>query len=208
MAYLYRHIRLDKNEVFYVGIGSNKQGYQRAYAKTNRSKHWKNIVAKTNYEVEIFLDDLPREEAIVKEKEFIALYGRKCDGGTLCNLTIGGEGSEGIIGELHHNYRKPISEDQKKKISKSRSGIPPWNTGRQWSEEVKRKFRLSHKGKHRGNSNKQAAAVIHTPSGKEFESIMYAWEWAKEQGLFQYGYKAFHYQVRGWNKNKTEFKIK
>jgi len=47
MIYLYRHIRLDKNEPFYVGIGEDKitQEYQyvRAYDKTNRSKWWKDI---------------------------------------------------------------------------------------------------------------------------------------------------------------------
>ena len=32
MAYLYRHIRLDKNEPFYIGIGSNElNNYKRAY---------------------------------------------------------------------------------------------------------------------------------------------------------------------------------
>jgi hypothetical protein len=37
MAYLYRHIRLDKNEPFYIGIGSDKQ-YKRAYNKIKLSK--------------------------------------------------------------------------------------------------------------------------------------------------------------------------
>lgn len=37
MAYLYRHIRLDKNEPFYIGIGSNKA---RCYTKKTRNKHW------------------------------------------------------------------------------------------------------------------------------------------------------------------------
>lgn len=32
--YLYRHIRLDKNEPFYIGIGSEKFGFNRAISKT------------------------------------------------------------------------------------------------------------------------------------------------------------------------------
>ena len=32
MAYVYRHIRLDKNEPFYIGIGSDKT-YKRANAR-------------------------------------------------------------------------------------------------------------------------------------------------------------------------------
>ena len=34
MAYLYRHIRLDKNKPFYVGIGDNdNNNYKRAHSK-------------------------------------------------------------------------------------------------------------------------------------------------------------------------------
>jgi hypothetical protein len=33
MVYLYRHIRLDKNEPFYIGIGSDKQ-----YKRSNKIK--------------------------------------------------------------------------------------------------------------------------------------------------------------------------
>lgn len=40
MAYVYRHIRLDKNEPFYIGIGSDIN-YQRAYNYQRRTKYWK-----------------------------------------------------------------------------------------------------------------------------------------------------------------------
>jgi len=60
MAYLYRHIRLDKNEPFYIGIGSD-ENYERAYNNHNRSIFWKNIINKTPYEIEIILDDLTWE---------------------------------------------------------------------------------------------------------------------------------------------------
>lgn len=95
MAYLYRHIRLDKQEVFYIGIGNDKN-YSRAQSKNNRTKHWHNI-AKNGYEVEIVLDNLTWEEACEKEKEFIKLYGRKdLNKGTLVNMTDGGEGVLGL----------------------------------------------------------------------------------------------------------------
>lgn len=94
MAYVYRHIRLDKNEVFYVGIGSDNLGkYTRAHS-TKRGDHWKNIFNNTEIIVEIMLDDLTWEEACEKEKEFIKLYGRKdLNLGTLINLTDGGDGT-------------------------------------------------------------------------------------------------------------------
>ena len=56
--YLYRHIRLDKNEPFYIGIGTVYQVdinssletvyYKRAYCK-QRSGIWYNVTNKTNY---------------------------------------------------------------------------------------------------------------------------------------------------------------
>jgi len=62
MAYVYRHIRLDTNQPFYIGIGSDNT-YYRANKKSQRNIHWKRVVAKTDYEVEIMLDDLTWEQA-------------------------------------------------------------------------------------------------------------------------------------------------
>ena len=84
--YLYRHIRLDKNEPFYIGVGTkvNKKSflkvtseYVRAYSKTRRNKIWIDIVSKTDYEVEILLESDNYEFIKQKEIEFIALYGRR-----------------------------------------------------------------------------------------------------------------------------------
>ena len=92
MPILYRHIRTDKQQVFYIGIGENES---RAYDKKGRSRVWKNTASK-GYETEILFEDLTWEQAVEKEKEFIALYGRKDLGlGTLVNLTDGGEGTIG-----------------------------------------------------------------------------------------------------------------
>jgi len=98
MAYIYRHVRLDKNEPFYIGVGQDKEKepyfYTRAYCKWNRNKHWKNIVSKTEYEVEILEEDLSIEKALEKEIWWITFYGRSDLGrGTLVNMTDGGEGT-------------------------------------------------------------------------------------------------------------------
>lgn len=93
MAVLYRHIRLDKNQPFYIGIGNSKH---RASKRGNRNDIWNNIVAKTKYISEIIFEDLTWEEACKKEKEFIHLYGRIKDGGILANITLGGEGVVGL----------------------------------------------------------------------------------------------------------------
>lgn len=104
MAYLYRHIRRDTNEVFYIGIGSDSDGkYVRAYSHKQRSTFWKNITKLSKYIVEIVLDNLSWDKACEKEKEFILLYGRKdLNTGTLCNLTNGGEG---VFGYKHSQER-------------------------------------------------------------------------------------------------------
>lgn len=125
--YLYRHIRLDKNEVFYIGIGTKSKNdikynkYHRAFSKCNRNQFWHNIVSKTEYKIEIILESDSRDFIIEKEKEFIKFYGRKkLKLGTLCNLTDGGDGvitwdEESKIKHSINNYRNiPISLFTKK----------------------------------------------------------------------------------------------
>jgi len=92
--YLYRHIRLDKNEVFYVGIGNSK----RAYSKYSRNPYWHNIVDKTEYEIQVLKKDLSWEDACELEKILINYYGRKdLNTGYLTNMTNGGDGTVGFV---------------------------------------------------------------------------------------------------------------
>jgi len=109
---LYRHIRLDKNEVFYIGIGNEK----RPYSKFSRNRIWKFITEKTNYRVDIILDNLTYQEACKKEIEFINIYGRKDLGlGTLVNLTDGGTGGSG----LKHTEETKLKMKGRKSINKN-----------------------------------------------------------------------------------------
>lgn len=115
MAVVYRHIRVDKNEPFYIGIGKEES---RAYSYKGRSTGWKSI-AKQGYEVEILFEDLTWDQACEKEKEFIALYGRKdLKTGILVNLTSGGDGALG----------RPMTERLKKvlKDSPNRFNLTEW----------------------------------------------------------------------------------
>lgn len=129
MAYVYRHIRLDKNEPFYIGISSDSNP-NRANSNLNRNKFWHNIVNKTPIRVDILFDNISYEEAKEKEKEFILLYGRKDLGtGSLVNMTSGGEGVLGMV----------VTEDVRKRISEN-------NKGKKQSEETKKKISLARKG--------------------------------------------------------------
>ena len=155
--YLYRHIRLDKNEPFYIGIGSKedkphphiRSEYRRAFT-TNRkeSSIWKRIIAKTDYRVEIMLECDDKEFIKQREIEFIKLYGRiDKKTGCLANMTDGGDGLINYIrtekqnNEHAEKMRGRIqSEEEKRKRNESRRGY-------KHSEETRRKISESHKGK-------------------------------------------------------------
>lgn len=123
LYYVYRHIRLDTNEVFYIGVGTklfksgktHKGEYSRAYAKKNRNPFWKNIFNKTKYKIEILIEFDTYQEALDKEKEFIKLYGRRdLKTGTLVNLSEGGEKGQ-------RGRKFIMSIEQKKFLSNKKS---------------------------------------------------------------------------------------
>ncbi|NBU34555.1 hypothetical protein EB118_19915 [bacterium] len=163
MAVLYRHIRLDKNEPFYIGIGKTEK---RAYSNKIRNKHWHNIVNKTGYKVQIMFDDLTWDEACEKEKEFIALYGRKEFGGMLCNMTDGGEGVINMSKETRQklsefNKGKTHSAETLAKISAASKGENNPNFGKIHSTETKAKISAAGKG------NKRNLGKTHSAETKQ-----------------------------------------
>lgn len=136
--FLYRHIRLDTNQVFYVGVGTkysdprtkNGNPYRRAYLKALRNPLWKNITDKAKYEVEILCESDSYEFIEEKEREFIKLYGRRDNKtGSLCNMTDGGKGQKNV-------HLKRHSDKTRRKMSQAAKG-------RKFSEEHKEKLRLS-----------------------------------------------------------------
>jgi hypothetical protein len=169
MPIVYRHIRLDTREPFYIGMGKT---INRAYSLKGRNKYWNNIVSKHGYEVQILFEDLTWEECCQKEIEFINLYGRyNVNKGLLCNLTDGGDGSLGYV----------PSQDALLKISKTSKGriktpeqIEKWKKsmdftksestrekikqsllGKTHTEERKENQRKSHLGKPLGDDSKK-----------------------------------------------------
>ena len=97
MAIVYKHIRKDKNEIFYIGIGKT---IARAKSKKSRNNHWHNIINKTDYSIEIIYNNISWEDACELEKTYIKQYGRKDLGlGLLVNMTDGGDGISNISDE-------------------------------------------------------------------------------------------------------------
>lgn len=131
--YIYQHVRLDTNTIFYVGKGKEN----RANCKYYRNKYWNNITNKINYVVEIIEENLTEQEAFKKEIELIKSYKEK--GWCEANLTDGGEGVSGW----------KASKEQRKKNSES-------TKGKKHSEESKRKRSLKLKGRKTGIITKGA----------------------------------------------------
>lgn len=143
--YVYEHWRLDTDTCFYVGKGSGR----RAYSRSMRNVHWKNIVSKLErtgfaYEVRIVASGLSEKEAFNLEIDRISFWKDIVD---LANQTDGGEGTSG--------YKK--SEEEKDKIRKSKIGVKRslearaamsrGQTGRKLSDEHKAKLSLANKGR-------------------------------------------------------------
>ena len=113
--YIYAHLTLDEDITFYIGKGKNS----RCKGHLNRSDWWNNVVNKHDYYIKILEINLSEEEAFLKEKEYISEYGRRQfkNGGTLVNLTDGGEGASGRI----------YTEEEKQKISDRFKNNPELN---------------------------------------------------------------------------------
>ena len=173
-SYVYRHRRVDSNEIFYIGVGTKKKNkyflkyqseFQRAFSSRNRNNWWINITNITDYTVEILLDNLSKEEAEELEILLISEYKRAdCCGGSLVNMTDGGGGK---INCPHTEYSKNImreafkgrvySEERNRKVSKAHKGKTPWNKGKTgvMSEESNDKRSNSLKGKLPWNTGKE-----------------------------------------------------
>lgn len=150
MAYVYKHIRKDTNDVFYIGIG---QLENRVYSKVNRNKQWKKIVDDVGFIFEVIESDLTWSEACEKEKYWINYYGRlDLKKGNLVNLTDGGNGSKNRSNEtvkkiLESRKWYKHSEETKLKIGNSNKGKIGGRLGKRASDETKMKISESQKGK-------------------------------------------------------------
>lgn len=166
MGYVYRHVRLDKNEVFYIGIGLKEDDYKRAYSRGGRrNQHWRSIIKSTPYRIDIMFEDDDVDVIKDKEKELIKLYGRRDLGlGTLVNFTDGGDGSVGYV----------PSEEQKKAISDRMKGKNNPMFGKNFSEEHRRKISQVGFGRKQSEETKQKrresmSKILHPMLGKRGE---------------------------------------
>jgi predicted transcriptional regulator len=165
---VYRHIRIDKNEPFYIGIGNR---LERAYRKDGRNDIWNKIIAKTDYKVQILFDDVNEEFAKNKEKELIKLYGRiHYNDGTLANLTEGGDNIECPQSKRDKlrlaNLGKKHTQETKDKISRNKKG-------KKHSEQSKKNMGLSKIGLKRSEETKKKLSEIAFKNKNSFDYNIY-----------------------------------
>lgn len=200
--YIYLHARLDTGEVFYVGKGTrtHSKQYQRAHVTKRRSGYWAAIANKAGHEVRLVADFWREADAFDMERELIAHYRRTCDGGTLCNLTLGGDGHSGLSasdatraklsaafsGEKHPNWGKKLSAETCRKKSETLKASPLNLRGKKLPDWWKAKIAATKVGERNpmhgktGEAHPMSRRVRDRASGAVYPSITAA---AKAIGL-------------------------
>lgn len=188
----------------YIGKSSRDIEYRLEQHKNNHNSrpHLQNAIKKygiNNFIFEIIEVCNTEEDCIIRERYWIEYYDSMNNG---YNYTTGGEGKSGfklseesrrkisessknLIGEKNPFYGKTHTEETKRKIGEKSLGKIPWNKGKPWSEEVRKKIKdhsahLSGKdhpmygkrgkdapnyGKHMSEENREKLRIANT--GKE-----------------------------------------
>ena len=166
--YIYVHIRLDNNTVFYVGKGTGNRAYNMSRGE---GTHHDNICKACDCKAVIIKNNLTESQAFRLERKMIEYYvhtlgyGIDIEGYSnydhklphLTNMSWGGEGSSG--------YKH--SEETKREMSEKRKCENNHFYGMHHSEEAKRKMSEKKKGKPSNNRIK----VICMTTGETFDSI-------------------------------------
>ena len=156
--YVYVHIRLDNNTVFYVGKGTGNRAYKMSRGE---GTHHDNICKACDCKVVIIKNNLTENQAFKLENKMIEYYVHTLGYGIdiegyrdydhklphLTNMDWGGRGGKKGINQ---------SEETKQKMSESHKGRNPYeNKTEEEMEEIRKKMSESHKGMHHSEETKQ-----------------------------------------------------
>ena len=138
--YVYIWFLVDNNEVFYVGKGSGN----RVTSMKDRNRHFRNIrkQCKCDYQIVKYFDN--EDEAYEYELELGTEYKKK--GQAWCCYALG-------------KINKFVSNETKKKISKTLEGNIPWNKGRSMSLEQRRKLSEIKKGTKQSDETRKRRSI-------------------------------------------------
>lgn len=186
MYYVYFHIRLDTNTVFYIGKGKGR----RSTSKRNRNDYWHNIVNSKGYTVKKVSQGLDEESAYNLESKMIQMF--KGFGQAEANILLGG--GKGLPnGYIPWNKGISPSPEVRAKIANTLKGNKPWNKGKTLSDDHVANLSKSHMGLE-GNHKKR---IIDTVLGTVYDSVEEA---ALSVGLKR---KTLTAMLIGQNPNKT-----
>jgi hypothetical protein len=157
----------NSDRFFYIGKGTKSRAQHHLRRSTNSENNSKQATVKAirndGFEpgvIKLF-ENLTEQEALDKEIELIALYGRKDLGlGHLTNLTNGGEGTSGhkhteetkkkmreaVRPNKGKKLRTPRTPEHTAKVAKSRIGKPSPIKGTTWTDEQKANLSKLRKG--------------------------------------------------------------
>lgn len=139
--YVYHHYDSLGN-LRYIGAGS---GY-RLKKRNRRNDYWKSVFANERPIAKVVCYNLSKEDAL--KIEALHIFLARLRGDKITNLMSGGGKPPNFLG-------KKRSEEFKKKISLAKMGSIPPNKGKPMSQEQKNKISKSMKGKSYSESHKQ-----------------------------------------------------
>lgn len=221
--FIYLHTRNDTGDVFYVGKGTRTHAkqYQRAFVTKRRSKFWQAIADKAGFTVHLYADFFQEDAAFDMERELIAHHKRARDGGTLCNLTLGGEGHAGLTasaatraklsaafsGDKHPNWGRKLSAETCRKKSETLRASPKNLRGKKLPDWWKRRIAAAKVGAmnpmhgRTGASHPRSRAVHDRATGIVYPSVTAA---AKAAGLSMQG---LHNMLTGHRHNTSTMEL-
>jgi hypothetical protein len=123
MTYVYIHKRGDVP--FYVGMGQGSRCISKKRRNNFHLNTWQKAEDENSFQCEIIFEGT-RDECAKEEKRMIKMYGKKVDGGILCNFADGGDGGN------------TLTEDNMEKSKKSHSIA----SKKMWKDE---EYKQSHK---------------------------------------------------------------
>jgi hypothetical protein len=209
MALVYKHIRKDSNEIFYIGIGKTSK---RAHSKSYRNNHWWDVVNKHGYDVEIIKEGLSWEDAQQTEIELIAKYGRHdLSKGPLVNQTDGGDGNNNQIFTEETRLKMSKSHRGKRHSDETRKKMSDASIGKKKSPEHTEKNRLAKIGKTLSEETKEKIGQanlgrVDTDQTKalrsKINSLYFYEKWTKDGDLVE-TYESMYLALQSINKPST-----
>lgn len=138
--YVYAWRRPDTDAVFYIGKGRGRRAKE-----PKRNPFFTNVVAKLNRiglepTIEYLHTGLSEVDAFRLERAEIAACGRREFGGTLVNLTDGGEGGAGLVIGLETRTKMSQAHKGRTHTPDARAKMSAAGLGRKHSQETRAKL--------------------------------------------------------------------